>query len=137
MRGSLVVLALVGCSFSPNNTPTDAKTGSDGGSPIDAPNSDVLFVGIGNTTELDNFPLLAVLDSTTGAFPSLASVTDPTSGFTFSDASGTRLDYDVDHWDPHNTSTIWIRVPSIMPGGNGGDYTQIYMTYGENQSAAQ
>jgi biopolymer transport protein ExbB len=137
MRGSLVVLALAGCSFSPNNTPTDAKTGSDGGSPIDAPNSDVLFVGIGNTTELDNFPLLAVLDSTTGAFPGLAKVTDPETGFTFADASGTQLDYDVDHWDPNGTSTIWIRVPAIIPGGSGSDYTQLTMSYGGSQTAAQ
>jgi Concanavalin A-like lectin/glucanases superfamily/Domain of unknown function (DUF2341) len=139
MRGSLVVLALAGCSFSPNATPVDAHPGggSDGGGNTpDAAQMGTLFIGLGNTTELDNFPMLAVLDSTTGAFPGLATVTDPTTGFTFGDSSGTQLAYDVDHWDPHGTSTIWVRVPAIAPTG-GADYTPIYMTYGENQTAAQ
>jgi hypothetical protein len=138
MRGSLVVLALAGCSFSPNATPTDASVvGSDGSVVVDGAQMDTLFVGLGNTTELDNFPLLAVLDSTTGAFPGLANVTDPTNGFTFGDSIGTVLDYDIDHWDPHGTSTIWIRVPAIMPGGDGVGYTQLSMKYGNGEAAAQ
>ncbi|HEY1551573.1 MAG TPA: DUF2341 domain-containing protein [Kofleriaceae bacterium] len=136
MRGSLVVLALAGCSFSPNSTTKDAGVGGDAGTPADGAQMGTLFIDIGNTTELDNFPMLAVLDSTTGAFPGLKNVTDPTTGFTFADANGTQLAYDVDHWNPSGTSTIWVRVPAIMPG-DGGNATPIYMTYGDNQTAAQ
>ncbi len=117
--------------------PADASSDGGGGGTPDAAQIGTLFIGIGNTTELDNFPMLAVLDSTTGAFPGLATVTDPTTGFTFADSSCKQLAYDVDHWDPHGTSTIWVRVPVITPGGDGSGYTQIYMTYGEHQTAAQ
>ncbi len=123
------VLALAGCGFHPTSASSDAGSDATGS---DAPmtGSRTLAVDLGNTdNELDDFPLLVLLDSTRVVY---ADVPDPTTGFTFTDPSGATLDYDVDHWDPTGTSALWVRVPAVPTTG-----TTLTMTFGTGQHAAQ
>ena len=123
------VLALAGCGFHPSSGTSDAGGSDATGSDAPMTGSHTLTVDLGNThDELDDFPLLVQLDSTRVVY---ADVPDPTTGFTFTDASGATLEYDVDHWDPTGTSALWVRVPAIPTTG-----TTLTMTFGTGQHAA-
>jgi biopolymer transport protein ExbB len=132
-----LALALAACSFHSNAAPGDGATGSDGSVGSDGGQahggSRTLIVDLGNQTdELDGFPLLVVLDSTRIDY---SAVTDPATGFTFTEgsgSSGSALEYDVDHWDPTGRSALWVLVPRA-PAGQSLTLT---MRYGENQHAA-
>ena len=123
-----VLLALAGCGFSPSASTHDGNTGS-GGSDASGSGSRTLTVALGNANELDDFPLLVLLDSTRVDY---ADVPDPTTGFTFTDPSGATLDYDVDHWDPTGQSALWVRVPMIPTTG-----TILTMAFGSGQHQSQ
>ncbi|HEX4450321.1 MAG TPA: LamG-like jellyroll fold domain-containing protein [Kofleriaceae bacterium] len=129
MRGCFVVLALAGCSFSPGQATVDASLDAFI-VPGDVSASTIAIQGgLQNQTELDNFPALLTLPSTLD----LSSVTDPNHGFTFVDTNGNSLDYEVEHWDPQHTSSLWVRLQQVLPDQD--DFGR--MTWGPNQSAAQ
>jgi hypothetical protein len=126
---SWLALALASCGFQPAAGVVDGPLAGS-----DAPSSSVtsprtLTVQLGNSVPLSSFPLLVVLDSTRVDY---AQVADPLTGFTFTDATSAVLDYDVDHWDPSGTSTLWVRVPTIASGSP----TTIQMAFGASQHAA-
>ncbi|HEY3806070.1 MAG TPA: LamG-like jellyroll fold domain-containing protein [Kofleriaceae bacterium] len=126
--------ALSACGFSPKNASGDGGIDGpmiDGGSGSSAPVTVTLTVDLGNgSNDLTDFPLLVELDSTHIDY---SSVPDPTTGFTFlASGSGQPLDYDVDHWDPHGTSALWVHVPLVTAGST----PTLTMTYGTGQHAA-
>jgi biopolymer transport protein ExbB len=132
MRRCFVVIALAGCSFSPGHA-TQVDGGSidariDGSIDASTTSTTTLSIALGNTTELDNFPLLVPL---TGSALDYSKVGDPTTGFSFLQ-NGAPLFYDVDHWDPNGRSALWVRVPVIVAGSP----TQLMMNYGANEGSA-
>jgi hypothetical protein len=126
---SWLALALASCGFQPSAAVVDGPpVGSDASGPsVTSPRT--LTVQLGNSVPLSSFPLVVELDSTRIDY---AQIADPLTGFTFTDATSTVLDYDVDHWDPSGTSAIWVRVPTVA----GGAPTTIQMAFGSDQHHA-
>lgn len=85
------------------------------------------FSGNVSTTDLDNFPILIVLDNTNFNFNHAKA--DGTDIRFSADNCITTLDYEIEHWDkPNEKAFIWVRIPKITANTN----TEfIYMFFGD------
>ena len=72
--------------------------------------------GYTGTETLENFPVLVRLSEAIPGFRYADCAADG-SDLSFADASGNALDYEIDTWDPAGTSLVWVRLPSLAPGG--------------------
>jgi hypothetical protein len=127
MRCWCVLGLVAGCGFSPTPLPSNGDGGGSGSNVT--PGTSTLTVDLGNTHDLTGFPLAVVLNT---ARVDYSKVNDPQHGFTFADAGGNVLQYEVDHWNPSGVSILWVRLPSV-PASTTPVLT---MTYGSNQQAA-
>jgi hypothetical protein len=88
------------------------------------------FDNAASKTDLDDFPVLVVLDSDRVEYGSTA-----TKGgdIRFVDADGeTQLAHEIEAWNPGGQSFIWVRVPKI----DGGSKTDFIWLYHGNPAAA-
>ena len=72
--------------------------------------------GTGLTDSLANFPVLVRLGAVHA--PIFASAKGNGADVRFSLADGTRLPYEIDHWDSASSSaSVWVLLPAATPGG--------------------
>ncbi|NIV48139.1 MAG: DUF2341 domain-containing protein, partial [Gammaproteobacteria bacterium] len=77
---------------------------------------------------LVDFPVLIRLDATRIDY----GLTQPGGlDLRFTDAGGTLLSHEVEHWDPGGESVVWVRVP-LIPGGST---TETLFMYYDNPAA--
>ncbi len=83
----------------------------------------VTFAGYNRPTAVSNFPILVELSPSLAGF-SYNQFTSPVGNdLRFTDANGTVLNHEIDHWNTNGVSTIWVNVPSIA---SGTDYIMAY-----------
>jgi hypothetical protein len=92
----------------------------------------LVFDNSASAKDLDDFPVLVVLDSTRLAYED---VEDPTTQLRFHDPdTGADLAFEVERWDPLGASYIWVRVPKIDAGSTTD---RILMYYGADAAGIE
>ncbi len=74
--------------------------------------------GYTGTSTLTNFPVAVRLTADSPAGFRYSDMVDSSSGneLRFSDDAGQSFPYEVESWDPHGTSLIWVKVPALAKG---------------------
>ena len=128
---ALVVVLVAGCSYT---APANVGSGPDsvdaaiaGDAIASSRVRERLTVKTPPATELVDFPVLVVLDSTridyTQAAPDGADLR-------FVDDNNTLLSHEIERWDPTGTSAIWVKVPRIPANTPSG----FWMYFGDPDS---
>ena len=128
-----VLLVVAACSFRPQASSVDGGVLPD--TAVDTPPAPAhgkrIQLTIDNgarATELDDFPLLVVLDAARVDFADFA---PGSSDVRFFDAGGTALDFEIDTWSTDH-AYLWVRVPAIAASSSTGF---VWMYYNDPSAA--
>ncbi|MFQ6053175.1 MAG: DUF2341 domain-containing protein [Candidatus Bathyarchaeia archaeon] len=81
-------------------------------------------------TDLEDFPLLVVLNSSAPQSFNYSRTQPNGEDIRFTDASDQPLDYEIEKWNDGGESFIWVKVPYI----SGSSDTTLYIHYGNPQA---
>jgi hypothetical protein len=83
----------------------------------------LLFLNAGRTEDLQDFPVLVVLDPTNFNYANAKA--DGSDLVFIDDDNFWQLDHEIELWNPGGTSVIWVRVRQI-DGGSNNDFMWLY-----------
>ncbi|NJN65121.1 MAG: DUF2341 domain-containing protein [Acidobacteria bacterium] len=81
----------------------------------------------GLTEMLMNVPVLVTVDASTIEYGSIA---DDGADLRFVSHDGTPLAHEIEVWDETGTSRVWVRLPTLDPGGHHDHDTHFFAYYG-------